>query len=238
MIVPQACEQGLCAPDFTMAFEVSLAQPLEAPGLHVELLADEQCGIGYALPEGVPQGSQPVRFNAREFVLDGGNSEACPYPDTVGSVTTGTARAILTSRGRDLAQADFALSYTFAGPPVAKSATTPMVTELCWEIPGPSGGWCGDEPLADDSTDYRCKVADDDGEAVTVTLSFRSAAGCLSDRHCWTESKTFDPRLVAIPVTFGTNHTFPETAGARLTCRAVDSRGRSSPVQSVCFGGC
>lgn len=122
-------------------------------------------------------------------------------------------------------------------PPLSGEATTPVVTELCWEIPGPSGGWCGDKPLFDDVTDYRCEVEDDDGDGITLTLSFQSVDGCLSEKHCWRESLSFEPRLTALPVTLETVHVYPDTRGARLTCEAVDARGRTAR-KSVCLGVC
>jgi hypothetical protein len=220
-----------------MTFEVSLNQALEFPLLQVELLAGERCGLGYSFP-GAGSQPRPYRFTASDFVLGGEEDGGCAYPDAVASVTTSTVRASVTSDGQVVARTDFPLQYTFLGPPVSEDPTTPLVTELCWEIPGPSGGWCGDMPLEDDRTDYRCEVEDDDGDEITVTLSFRSADGCLTDKHCWTVSQTFGPRVVPLPVALGATRVYPSTRGARLSCQAVDSHGRRSRSESVCFGVC
>jgi hypothetical protein len=237
-IVPDICAQGLCARGLTMTFEVSLDRALESPFLRVELLAGERCGSGYAFPGTALPPSQPVRLTASDFVLGGDEDQGCAYPDAVGSVSTSTVRASLIRSGTVVVRTDFPLQYTFAGPALSESATTPLVTELCWEIPGPSGGWCGDRPLPDDSTAYRCRVEDDDGDEVRVTLSFRSVDGCLTDKHCWTVSQSFGPRVVPLPVLLGATRVYPSTRGARVSCQAVDSRGRTSRSESVCFGVC
>jgi hypothetical protein len=222
-----------------MTFEVSVDRPLESPLLQVELIAGERCGLGYSFAgAGVPPASGAVRFTASDFVLGGEDNERCAYPDAVASVTTSAIRASLMNGAELVARADFPLQYAFLGPPLSEAPTTPLVTELCWEIPGPSGGWCGDMPLPDDRTDYRCEVQDDDGDEVSVTLSFRSVDGCLTDKHCWTVSETFGPRVVPLPVVLGAARVYPSTRGARVSCQAIDSRGRSSRPQSVCFGSC
>jgi hypothetical protein len=222
-----------------MAFDVFLDRALESPLLVIELFAGERCGAGYAFPgDGVQPASQSLRFTAGDFVLGREGDEGCAYPDASASVTTSTARASVMSGGQVVVGTDFPLQFTFLGPPLSESPTTPLVSELCWEIPGPSGGWCGDMPLPDDPTDYRCEVEDDDGDEVRVTFSFRSADGCLTDRHCWTVSQTFGRRLVPLPVVLKTKRVYPVTRGATVSCRAVDSRGSSSGSESVCFGVC
>jgi hypothetical protein len=229
----------LCARDLTLSFDVTSSEALEYPSLEVRLLADVPCGYGYS-PAGaaLQDASRPVRFTAGNFVVGDREGETCPYPYRVASLTTGTARVSLRSGSDVVAEADFALSYVFAGPPVAATPTTPVVTELCWDAPGPTGGWCGDGPLPDDRTSYRCQVDDEDGDGLTVTLTFRSTDGCRTDRYCWTESVTFAPRPVPLPVVIEATHAYPDTGGATLSCSAIDSRGRSSRVESVCFGSC
>lgn len=235
-IVPVVCARSLCAPSLSMTFEVSSLRPVAFPFLQVELLDDVPCGNGLSYPGTSLQPSHPLPFSAGDFVL-GGESGECAYPTRVASMTTGTARAILSSGGSVLAQSDFPVRYTFSGPPLSANPTSPNVAELCWEIPGPSGGWCGDMPLPDDRTSYRCRVVDDDGDEITVSLSFQSTAGCLTDDHCWSVSQTFEPRLVPLPVEVLVTRIYPQI-GARLSCRAVDARGRASRVESVCLGGC
>ena len=222
-----------------MTFEVTSNVALEFPRLYVELLAGDRCGFGFA-PETVAlqPASQALRFTVDHFTVGGREGETCAYPDEIASVTTELARASLETRGQVSARADFSLPYTFRGPPLSERATTPVVTELCWEIPGPSGGWCGDGPLPGDSADYRCQVEDDDGDAVSVTLSFRSVDGCATDEHCWSVSRTFEPRLTPLPIAIYANHVYPATRGVRLSCEAIDSRGQASVVESVCLGSC
>jgi len=125
--------------------------------------------------------------------------------------------------------------------PTSDAGTTPVITELCWDIVGPSGGFCGDRPLPDEVTTYRCLVRDDDGDALTVRITFHAALGCLSDRYCWTESGTFDPRASREPVSFQATRAYPyipPTPAAVITCEATDARGREAAPVSVCFGDC
>jgi hypothetical protein len=170
---------------------------------------------------------ETTRVVVTSFDVGGGD---CPFTNPVVEITTVAARV---SAGT--LQARFPVTYTFLAP-LSPTRTAPSVTELCWDAIGVPTGYCVGPPLEDDLMQYWCVAQDDDGDALSLTLSFRTKSGCETADHCWTKSRSFAPRPVPSPVRLDfDNRRFPEGTGREVTCRVVDSLDRGAE-KTVCLG--
>jgi hypothetical protein len=120
-------------------------------------------------------------------------------------------------------QERFEVRYTFIAPPLSKP-TAPEVKSFCWrQHPNDHYSW-GVTPAAGVNVEYDCIGEDPDGDAVSVSIDYESAAGCLTADHCWTSGYDHPPRAVPLSIGWGTIRKSPGGAFS-VTCRMRDSHG-------------
>jgi hypothetical protein len=194
--------------------------------LEVELLdsAGTVCAFDFTDEQDV------VAQQAATFVSDFlvWESRECPLPKT-----TSTLKAtLLTLRDvggpylerTEYLSKSFAVGYAFERyppPPPGAPPSVPVIAELRWRVNLPTSG---DPPIPGDPTTVSCKVKDEDGDAVTVTLTLLWT-GAAPRRV----SESFPPG--ASSSSEGANLSLTTDAGnpptAAFTCLAVDSGGNS-----------
>jgi hypothetical protein len=139
--------------------------------------------------------------------------------------TTAFVDAELYQSFKEVRREHFEVHYTFLAPPLSPEPTAPEVVSLCWrKYPNIDHYEWGARPAAGDDIDYVCTGEDPDGDAVSVSIDYESAAGCLTTDHCWTSTRDSLPRAVPLSVGHGTVRKSPGGAFS-VTCRMRDSHG-------------
>lgn len=153
---------------------------------------------------------------------------SCPY---AGSFVPARAQmrlifSSLARPGQATESFDIALPYSFTGPALSREATAPVVLAMEWDDnAGPTGG---DKPIPGDFASYGCLVNDNDGDALTVDLSFQDVGGRCPKSACWAERTEVAARAFPRAVSIGTRKTHPADPfglGFNLTCTVTDSHG-------------
>jgi hypothetical protein len=212
-----------CA-DLEASFEVS--SPVDRSGLKfdAEVLtsAGSSCGEVYGKIPDLRAG-RAANAVLNRWELYGGSG--CPL-FTRSSTTQATAfiEVNLHEEFKQVRRARFEVPYTFLAPPLSAEPTAPEVVKFCWrKSPNDHNAW-GAMPAAGDDIEYLCSGEDPDGDAVSVSIDYESADGCLTADHCWTSTRDNLPRAVPLSVIGGTVRKSPGGAFS-VTCRMRDSHG-------------
>jgi hypothetical protein len=114
---------------------------------------------------------------------------------------------------------------TTAGRPIG----APQILSLTWV--NQTATIAHEPPCCGDPYTISCRVADDEGDAVAVTVELRAADGvCLSPDRCWSETRLYAPG--ALKETRVNKGATVSLSGSLLTCRAVDSHGLTATATS------
>lgn len=213
----------------TRALTLSFSIPVQTSDLSLDVvLSDAEgriCarGSGLVLPS---PGSPAAHVDVNTLLV---GDASCPYPSQAATVETTTLRASLGGFTKT-----FPLRYVFAGPPLARTPTRPEITEVAF---GAARSGYPDVPGPNQDVIFRCLARDPDGDALTITLSLQNLSGsfCWSDRHCWSVTKAFGPRILDQTVRHTVGAKTPEEPIlGRLTCTVEDARGNRTS-RSVCL---
>jgi len=208
--------QGECTHAVSLKFSATIDAPAPAgANLKVSLLdADErECAYNWTGNPSLTVG-QPATFDSDFLVLE------CALP-----FSTVAVRATLVGNqaGRpSYLEATFPLEYTFVEPtPVSTKATPPRILKLDWDAEGPTGYHAC--PLPDEVVGVWCSAADDDGDALTLTLRLENRGpGALSGPA--ETSRSFPPSSYNRDI--GAYYVTQSPTNVHADCTVRDSHGQ------------
>jgi hypothetical protein len=217
-ILPQSDASLAPTAPLSMTFEIPADALCVAQLVTADLIADDGWVGASGSVWATPNTGQPTRIVIAHFVLGAQGRVVVGGGDA--RFTTVTAKVSVGG-----SQSSLPVAFAFLAP-LSQTTTAPTITDLCWDALGAPTGYCREAPLEDELMWYWCTAKDDDGDALTTTLSFHTRSGCDTAAQCWSKTQTFAPRQVPSSVSlYAGNFHFPKGEGQELTCRVVDSHG-------------